>query len=84
MPLGVILRDVLDLAHNLREAKRMLATRQVLVDGRIETDLGRGVGLMDVLTVGEDRREPANNTSKEPQILAQHAARKNRLNIKLT
>ena len=54
MPLGVILRDVLDLAHNLREAKRMLATRQVLVDGRIETDLGRGVGLMDVLTVGED------------------------------
>ena len=54
MPLGIILRDVLDLAHSGREAKRMVATRKVLVDGRIETDAGRGVGLMDVLTVGED------------------------------
>tara|TARA_B100000459_G_scaffold108347_1_gene62849 strand:- start:369 stop:887 length:519 start_codon:yes stop_codon:yes gene_type:complete len=32
----------------------MIATRKVLVDGRIETDVGRGVGLMDVLTVGDD------------------------------
>ena len=54
MPLGVILRDVLGLAHSRREAKRMVATRKVLVDGKIETDSGRGVGLMDVLTVGED------------------------------
>ena len=54
MPLGLILRDVLDLAHSQREARRMTATRQVLVDGRIETDVGRGVGLMDVLTIGED------------------------------
>lgn len=54
MPLGLILRDVLGLAHSRREAKRMAATRKVLVDGRIETDVGRGVGLMDVLTVGED------------------------------
>ena len=54
MPLGVILRDVMELAHSQREAKRMLATRKILVDGRVETDAGRGVGLMDVLTVGED------------------------------
>ena len=54
MPLGLILRDVLDLAHSQREARRMTATRQVLVDGRIETDVGRGVGLMDVLTIGEN------------------------------
>tara|TARA_Y100000748_G_C15498366_1_gene489066 strand:- start:1181 stop:1765 length:585 start_codon:yes stop_codon:yes gene_type:complete len=54
MPLGIILRDVLGLAHSKREAKRMVSTRQVLVDGRIETDVGRGVGIMDVLTVGEN------------------------------
>ncbi len=54
MPLGIILRDVLGLAHSKREAKRMVSTRQVLVDGRIETDVGRGVGIMDVLTVGDD------------------------------
>ena len=54
MPLGVVLRDVLRVAHNLREAKRILHSRKVLVDGKIETDRSRGVGLMDVLTVGED------------------------------
>ena len=54
MPLGVVLRDVLRVAHNIREAKRILHSRKVLVDGKIETDRSRGVGLMDVLTVGED------------------------------
>ncbi len=32
----------------------MVSTRKVMVDGRIETDVGRGVGIMDVLTVGDD------------------------------
>ncbi|MBN67358.1 MAG: 30S ribosomal protein S4e [Rickettsiales bacterium] len=53
MPLGVVLRDVLGIAHNMREAKRILHSRKVMVDGRIETDRARGVGLMDVLTVGD-------------------------------
>ena len=54
MPLALILRDVLGVAHTRREAKRILHSRQVMVDGRIETDGGRGVGLMDVLTVGDN------------------------------
>ena len=54
MALTVILRDVLGVAGNKREVKRLLATRKVLVDGRVETDSRRGVGLMDVLTVGEN------------------------------
>ena len=52
MPLALILRDILGVAHTRREANRILHSRQVMVDGRIETDGGRGVGLMDVLTVG--------------------------------
>ena len=54
MPLGIILRDVLGVAHNMREAKRILHARKVMVDGKVETDRARGVGLMDVLTVGDD------------------------------
>ncbi|MBR80003.1 MAG: 30S ribosomal protein S4e [Euryarchaeota archaeon] len=54
MPLGVILRDVIGVAHNMREAKRILHSKNVMVDGRVETDRARGVGLMDVLTVGEE------------------------------
>ncbi len=53
MPMGVILRDVLGVAQNRREAKKILHSKLVKVDGAIETDIGRGVGLMDVLTVGE-------------------------------
>ena len=52
MPMGVILRDILGVAQNRREAKKILHSKQVKVDGDIETDIGRGVGLMDVLTVG--------------------------------
>jgi small subunit ribosomal protein S4e len=50
----MILRDVLGVAHNRREAKKILHSRQIMVDGKIETAIGRGVGLMDVLTVGEN------------------------------
>ena len=53
MPLALVLRDVIGVAHTRREAKRILHSRQIMVDGRIEIDGGRGVGLMDVLTVGE-------------------------------
>ncbi len=51
MPLTLILRDVLAIAHTKREAKKILHSRKILVDGRIETDSARGVGLMDVLTI---------------------------------
>ena len=53
MPMGLILRDVLGVAQNRREAKKILHSKLVKVDGSIETDIGRGVGLMDVLTVGD-------------------------------
>ncbi len=53
MPMGVILRDILGVAQNRREAKKILHSKLVMVDGAIETDIGRGVGLMDVLTVGD-------------------------------
>ena len=54
MALGVVLRDVLGVANSMREAKRALATRRILVDGRVTTDMRRGVGVMDVLTVGDE------------------------------
>tara|TARA_B110000438_G_scaffold301469_2_gene356441 strand:- start:391 stop:1089 length:699 start_codon:yes stop_codon:yes gene_type:complete len=54
MALGVVLRDILGVAQSMREAKRALATRRILVDGRVTTDMRRGVGIMDVLTVGDE------------------------------
>ena len=51
MPLTLILRDVLAIAHTKREAKKILHSRKILVDGRKENDSARGVGLMEVLTI---------------------------------
>ena len=53
MPLTLILRDVLGVAHTKRESKKILHSRQIRVDGKVETDSGRGGGLMDVLTVND-------------------------------
>jgi small subunit ribosomal protein S4e len=53
MAIGVILRDILGVAKSMREAKRALATRLIKVDGAVVSDLRRGVGIMDVLTVGD-------------------------------
>jgi len=54
MPIGIILRDVLELSRSQRESKRILSTRKVMVDGRVVVDHGRAAGLMDVLTVGDN------------------------------
>ena len=54
MAIGVVLRDVLGVAKSIREAKRALATRRIKIDGRVTTNMRRGVGIMDVLTVGDE------------------------------
>ena len=54
MPLNIVIRDVLGKARSTREVRRILHLGLAKVDGRIAKDLRRGVGLMDVLTLGED------------------------------
>ena len=49
IPLYIILKDILKLVRNRREAKRIVAEGQIKVDGRIRRDLRYPVGLMDVI-----------------------------------
>ncbi len=51
IPLGVLLRDVLKLATTLREVRRILARRLVLIDGKPRTDEKFPVGFMDVVSM---------------------------------
>ncbi len=53
MPIGLVLRDVLGISTSMRESKLILSSRKILVDGNIVRDHRRGVGLMDVLTIGD-------------------------------
>ena len=54
MPINVVVRDILDYARSTREVRRILHNGLAKVDGRVVKDTRFGVGLMDVLTLGED------------------------------
>lgn len=59
LPLRLLLRDYLSLARTAREADRILAGGQVLVDGRVRRSPKFSVGLMDVvqlLTLNQNYR----------------------------
>jgi len=48
-PLGVVLRDILKVCKTMQEAKKIVTSRKIKVDGRICPDVNRAIGLMDVL-----------------------------------
>ena len=52
IPLLVIVRDVLKIAENAKEARHIIKSRKVTVDGKICRDIRRGIGLLDVVGVG--------------------------------
>ncbi len=51
IPLVTIIRDMLKLVDNAREAKRILYEGKVLVDGRIQKDYKLPVGIFDIISV---------------------------------
>jgi len=51
MPLVMVVRDMLKLVDNAREAKRALYEGKVLVDGKIQKDYKLPVGIFDVISV---------------------------------
>jgi len=54
MPLNMVMRDVLGVATSNREVRHILNQGLVSIDGRACKETRRSVGLMDVLTLGED------------------------------
>lgn len=51
VPLIVVIRDMLKLADTAKEAKRIIANREILVDGRCITDHRFPIGFMDVVSI---------------------------------
>lgn len=50
-PIGIILRDILHLCNTMHEAKLIMNSGQIKVDGIIRRDVHFGVGIMDVIEV---------------------------------
>ena len=55
--MGLVLRDMLRYADTAREARAILGSRGVLVDGRVVTDPKLGVGVMDVLSLAATKEQ---------------------------
>lgn len=53
IPIGMVIRDVLKLGSNTKEAKRILNNKLVKVDGKIRKNKNYGVGVMDSLQIGD-------------------------------
>lgn len=51
LPLLIVVRDILGLADNSREAKRILNNGELLVDGQVRKDYQFPVGFMDVIQI---------------------------------
>ena len=51
LPLLLIIRDILKVADNSREAKRIINNGNILVDGKIRKDYKYPVGFMDVVEI---------------------------------
>ncbi len=50
-PVGVLLRDVLHLCNTMQEAKMILNSGQIKIDGVVRRDVHFGVGIMDIIEI---------------------------------
>ncbi|MBA3750115.1 MAG: 30S ribosomal protein S4e, partial [Nitrosopumilus sp.] len=50
-PIGILLRDVLHLCNNLHEAKIIMNSGQIKIDGIVRRDIHFGVGIMDIVEI---------------------------------
>ncbi len=48
-PIGVLLRDVLKICGNMHEAKKIMNSGQIKIDGIVRRDIHFGVGIMDLI-----------------------------------
>lgn len=51
LPLGIIVRDILKLCDTGKEAKKIIKSGEILVDGRVRKDIKFPCGLMDVISI---------------------------------
>lgn len=51
IPLLVLVRDILKLAENAREAKRIIFDGEIIIDGRVRKNYKFPVGLMDIVAI---------------------------------
>lgn len=82
LPLLIIVRDILKLADNAREAKRIINNGDIEVDGRANKDYKFPVGFMDVLHIPKNDETYRVLTDKKGRLVL-HSISKENLDFKL-
>ena len=57
IPLGLIIRDYLNLSDTMREAKRIISNGEIVIDGAIRKDYKYPCGLMDVISIPKLKKD---------------------------
>ncbi len=57
VPLGMIIRDYLNLADTLNETKKIITSGEILVDGAVRKDYKFPCGLMDVISIPKMKKD---------------------------
>jgi len=57
IPLGMIIRDYLKLADNLKETRKIITNGEILVDGVVRKDYKFPCGLMDVISIPKLKKD---------------------------
>jgi small subunit ribosomal protein S4e len=55
MPLLIVVRDLAKYCDTAREARRIIGERKILVDGKVATNYKMPVGIMDVISVPDNK-----------------------------
>jgi len=55
MPLLIVVRDLAGYCDTAREARRIIGERKILVDGKVATNYKMPVGIMDVISVPDNK-----------------------------
>jgi len=67
--LGFVLRDIIGIAKNAKEAKRILSNCLVMLDGRVEKNPKRPVGLFDLISIVPEKKTFRGLFSKKGKIV---------------
>lgn len=72
IPLRVVLRDILGIAHTNAEVKKLLQEGKILIDKKARKDGSLGVGLMDILDIPEIKKTYRAEAGKRGLVITEH------------
>ena len=69
MPLNIVMRDLLNYAHNTREVKKIIYNKDVLIDGKVRKDHRFITGFMDIISMPKIKENYRLSLNKKGKLI---------------